>query len=64
MAAIARLRPDIIFGQTPQNRAVSLHFAHYNFVRLDHSLRTAPAMAAGVSDGLWTLEDLVEQTTR
>jgi IS1 family transposase len=44
--------------------AVSLHFAHYNFVRLHSSLRVTPAMAAGVSDRLWTLEELVEQTSR
>ena len=44
--------------------AVSLHFAHYNFVRLHESLRITPAMAAGVSDRLWTLEELVEQTSR
>jgi len=43
--------------------AVSLHFAHYNFVRLHRSLRVTPAMAAGVSDRLWTLEELVEQTS-
>ena len=29
--------------------AVSLHFAHYNFVRQHKSLRITPAMAAGVS---------------
>lgn len=44
--------------------AVSLHFCHYNFVHLHKSLRTTPAMAAGVSDKLWTLEELVEQTSR
>jgi hypothetical protein len=44
--------------------AVSLHFAHYNFVRQHKSLRITPAMAAGVSDRLWTLEELVEQTSR
>jgi IS1 family transposase len=43
--------------------AVALHFAHYNFVRLHKSLRVTPAMAAGVSDRLWTLEELVEQTS-
>ena len=40
--------------------AVALHFAHYNFVRLHRTLRTTPAMAAGVSARLWTLEELVE----
>jgi len=44
--------------------AVSLHFAHYNFVRLHRSLRITPAMAAGVSDRLWTLEELVERTSK
>jgi len=45
--------------------AVSLHFAHCNFVRQHKSLRITPAMAAaGVSDRLWTLEELVEQTSR
>lgn len=43
--------------------AVNLHFAHYNFVRQHRSLRVTPAMAAGVSDRLWTLEELVEQTS-
>jgi len=41
--------------------AVALHFAHYNFVRV--SLRVTPAMAAGVSDQLWSLEELVERTS-
>ncbi len=44
--------------------AVSLHFAHYDFVRLHLSLRVTPAMAAEISDRLWTLEELVEQTSR
>ena len=44
--------------------AVGLHFAHYNFVRQHKTLRVTPAMAAGVSDRLWTLEELVECTSR
>jgi hypothetical protein len=44
--------------------AVSLHFAHYNFVRQHKRLRITPAMAAGVSDRPWTLEELAEQTSR
>lgn len=43
--------------------AVALHFAHYNFVRVHRSLRVTPAMAAGVSERLWSLEELVERTT-
>ena len=43
--------------------AVDVHFAHYNFVRVHKSLRVTPAMAAGVSDRLWSLEELVERTS-
>jgi len=40
--------------------ATALHFAHYNFVRQHKTLRCSPAMAAGVSTTLWSVEDLVE----
>ena len=43
--------------------AVALHFAHYNFVRVHKSLRITPAMAAGVEDRLWSLQELVEETS-
>jgi IS1 family transposase len=43
--------------------AVALHFAHYNLVRLHKSLRVTPAMAAGVESRLWTLQELVEETS-
>src|SRR5207244_4795748 len=42
--------------------AVALHFAHYNFVRLHRSLRVTPAMAAGVSNRLWSIDELVERS--
>jgi IS1 family transposase len=38
--------------------AVSLHFMHYNFGRIHKSLRVTPAMAAGVSDHVWSLEEI------
>jgi IS1 family transposase len=41
--------------------AVALHFAHYNFVRIHKSLRVTPAMAADVSDRLWSMEELIER---
>lgn len=40
--------------------AVSLHFAHYNFVRIHSTLRVTPAMEAGVDNRLWKIKDLVE----
>jgi IS1 family transposase len=39
--------------------AISLHFAYYNFVRTHKTLRVTPAMAAGVTDRLWEMADLV-----
>jgi IS1 family transposase len=39
--------------------ALALYFAFYNFCRVHKSLRMSPAMAAGVSDRLWSLEDIV-----
>jgi IS1 family transposase len=39
--------------------AIALHFAHYNFVRIHSSLRVTPAMAAGVTDHLWSIRDLM-----
>ena len=33
---------------------------HYNFVRIHQTLRTSPAQAAGVTDKLWELTDMVE----
>jgi hypothetical protein len=43
--------------------AVALHFAHYNFVRIHRTLRATPAMAAGVTNWLWAMRELVESTT-
>lgn len=43
--------------------AVNLHFAHYNMVRIHQTLRVTPAMAAGVSKRLWSLEELVGRVT-
>lgn len=39
--------------------AVALNYFAYNFVRIHRSLRVTPAMAAGVSDGLLEVSDLV-----
>ncbi|MBV8505750.1 MAG: hypothetical protein JOZ11_08090 [Alphaproteobacteria bacterium] len=39
--------------------ALALYFVFYNFVRIHKALRVTPAMAAGVSDRLWWMEDLV-----
>lgn len=39
--------------------AVALHFMHYNFARIHQTLRVTPAMEAGVSDHVWSIEEIV-----
>ena len=39
--------------------AVSLHFMHYNFCRVHKTLGTTPAVAAGVADHVWTIDEIV-----
>jgi IS1 family transposase len=39
--------------------AISLHFMYYNFVRIHQTLKVTPAMAAGVSEKLWDMSDIV-----
>lgn len=48
------------FSKKVENHAaaVSLHFMHYNFARVHKSLGMTPAMAAGVTDHVWTLEEI------
>jgi hypothetical protein len=39
--------------------AYCLHFAYYNFCRIHKTLRTTPAMAAGIVGGPWEIADLL-----
>jgi IS1 family transposase len=39
--------------------ALSLYFVWYNFVKLHKAHRLTPAMAAGITDKLWSVEDIV-----
>ena len=41
------------------NKALALHFAYYNFCRIHKSLRVTPAMEAGITDHVWTIEELI-----
>jgi IS1 family transposase len=49
------------FSKKVENHAyaVALHMMYYNFVKVHSKLRVSPAMAAGVSDRLWDIGDLV-----
>jgi hypothetical protein len=39
--------------------APALHVAFYNFCCVHGNLRTTPAMAAGVTDHVWELDELL-----
>jgi IS1 family transposase len=41
--------------------AIALHFSYYNLVKIHKTIRMTPAMALGVSDKLWSIEDLVNK---
>lgn len=49
------------FSKKVENHAysVALHMMYYNFVRIHGKLRTSPAMAAGVTERLWEVADIV-----
>jgi IS1 family transposase len=49
------------FSKKAENHAhaVALHFMAYNFVRIHKTLECSPAMAAGISDRLWDIVDVV-----
>lgn len=39
--------------------AIALHFMHYNFCRIHQTLRVTPAMEAGISNHVWSLEEVI-----
>jgi hypothetical protein len=49
------------FSKRVENLAAALwlYFSHYNFVRVHGSLRVTPAMAAGVTDHIWSIEEML-----
>jgi IS1 family transposase len=40
--------------------ALSLYFMSYNFIRIHKTLKTTPAMQAGITERLWSFEDIIE----
>jgi len=49
------------FSKKIQNHAamVAIHAVHYNYARIHKTLRITPSMAAGLSDHVWSLEEIV-----
>jgi IS1 family transposase len=49
------------FSKKIENHAymIALYTVWYNFIKMHKTLRMTPAMAAGVTDKLWSMDDLV-----
>jgi hypothetical protein len=54
------------FSKKVENHAhaVALYFVHYNFARVHQTLRVTPAMQAGLSNHIWSLEEIVSLLDR
>jgi IS1 family transposase len=39
--------------------AIALHYMHYNFCRIHQTLRVTPAMEAGITDHVWSIEEII-----
>src|SRR5580704_12468561 len=50
------------FSKKAENHehAIALHFMYYNFSRIHKTLRVTPGMAAGLTDRLWDVADIVD----
>ncbi len=53
------------FSKKVENHAyqVALHFMHYNFCRIHKTLRVTPSMEAGITDHVWTIEEMITAIT-
>ena len=51
------------FSKKVENHAYSaaIHYMHYNFCRIHQTLRCTPAMEAGLSDHVWTIEEMLDK---
>jgi IS1 family transposase len=57
-------RLTLAFSKKHENfvAAVGLHFAYYNFVKKHKTVKTTPAVAAGVASAPWSIGELLEAT--
>jgi hypothetical protein len=53
-------RLTLAFSKKIENlrAAMALYFAHYNFCRVHGTLRVTPAMQAGITNHVWSLEEI------
>jgi len=50
------------FSKKVENHAcaIALHYMFYNFAKIHKTLRVTPAMQSGISDHVWTLEEIAK----
>jgi hypothetical protein len=53
------------FSKKVENHAyaVALYTMHYNFVRIHKTLRVTPAMEAGLTNHVWTIEEMRDKVS-
>jgi IS1 family transposase len=51
------------FSKKVENHAysVAIHYMHYNFCRIHQTLRVTPSMEAGLTDHVWTIEEMLRK---
>lgn len=58
MRRFTRLTNGFLKRAENLQRALALYFMHYNFCRRHSTIKTTPAIKAGLTDRIWTLHDL------
>jgi hypothetical protein len=49
---------QVVFAQAGNHAAATaLNYFAYNFIEIHRTLRPSPAMAAGITERLWSVED-------
>jgi IS1 family transposase len=60
MRRFTRLTNGFSKLQSNHKHAIALHYFHYNFIRKHQTIKTTPAVMAGVADKAWTMVDFAE----
>jgi len=64
MRRFTRLTNGFSKSQKHHKYAIALHYFHYNFIRKHQTIKTTPAVMAGVADKVWTMVDFVKLMER
>ena len=59
MRRFTRLTHAFSKEQENHEHALALYFMHYKFARIRQTLRVTPAMEAGVSNHVWSLQEII-----